>query len=74
MTLTVVQLTIRETMISTLFQKNVLDTMFVRIISNLARTWIAAKEQADFEFDQLLPEWIEVPANVSDAIRFAPAH
>jgi hypothetical protein len=42
MTLTVVQLTIRETMISTLFQKNVLDTMFVRIISNLARTWIAA--------------------------------
>jgi hypothetical protein len=33
-----------------------------------------AKEQADFEFDQLLPEWIEVPANVSDAIRFAPAH
>jgi len=33
-----------------------------------------AKEQADFEFDHLLPEWIEVPANVSDAISFALAH
>jgi len=30
-----------------------------------------AKHQAEFEFDGLISSWLEVPANVDDAVDFA---
>jgi hypothetical protein len=33
-----------------------------------------AKEQANFEFDQFLSQWIEAPIDVSDVVNFALTH